>query len=599
MRIKKIILFPALLILVMVLSGCGTGVNEKAIKKEIASLYGENRMIEGDYDPLLAASCNNGTFVGREMNDVVSYKGVPYAEPPTGELRWKDPVPAGDRDGVYEAYYYGYSPVQTEWPSELGSYYPKSEDCLTLNVWTNNNGPSEGKTVMVFFHGGSYGWGGTCDPMYDGQNLVEKYPDLVLVTVEYRLGIMGFIDFSAVPGGEEFATSGNLGLLDQICALKWINKNIAAFGGDPENVTIFGESAGGGSVSLLPLIGEADGLYKRAIAQSGSVALTYSKSECQELTRILLEESGCSTMDQLMALSEEEIIKINEELNDYNNFPERDGIVLPVDPYGAYENGRAAKIDLMTGTNSDEFRYWIKEMGYEAGLPGYPIYRHVLPILYENNLKTFSHEEKKYLGAFFAARLGETKIWQLTEFYNEMLFRLPAMKQAELHAANGNNVYTYYWTMPGEDEFIGACHAIELSYIFNNPQVKTYNGKRYDRDLADIAQDMWVNFARTGDPSAGEMKWEKYDGDTRKTMVLGEEAGIEPDLKGDQREALEPLLRHYINGCYWQMDYLVPQTIRIAMQVIRAIMLLAAIIIVTALLIRTRREKKRSRRDSK
>ena len=208
-------------------------------------------------------------------------------------------------DGVYEAKYFGKSPVQSEWVSEVGSYYPQSEDCLTLNVWTNAAGPREGKTVMVFFHGGSYGWGATSDPIYDGHHLVEKHPDLVLVTVEYRLGIFGFIDFLEVPGGEAYAESGNLGLLDQVCALQWVRDNVAAFGGDLENVTIFGESAGAGSVSLLPLMAGTQGLFKRIIAESGSVTLTYSREECKKLTRLLLDKSGCATMDELTALSEE------------------------------------------------------------------------------------------------------------------------------------------------------------------------------------------------------------------------------------------------------------------------------------------------------
>lgn len=594
---KIVIILFLILVMVIPLGGCG-GESENKVKEEMLAAYGENQPIDGTYDASLAANCSNGVFVGRREEDVISFKGVPYAEPPTGNHRWKDPVPAKDSDKIYEAYYYGASPIQTEWPSEHGSYYPKSEDCLKLNVWTNTKGPAEGKTVMVFFHGGSYGWGGTSDQMYDGHNLVEKYPDLVLVTVEYRLGIMGFIDFIAVRGGENFNTSGNLGLLDQVCALKWIRKNIASFGGNPDNVTIFGESAGGGSVSLLPLVKEADGLYRRAIAESGSIALTYSRSECQELTKLLLEKSGCSTMDELMALPEEKIIAINEEMNDYNNFPERDGVVLPVDPYAEYESGRASKIDLMTGTNSDEFRYWIREMGYEVGgLPGMPIYRRVIPILYENNRETLSHHDRKRVDGFIAATHQLSRVWQLTEFYNEMLFRLPAVKQAQLHADNGNKVYNYYWTMPGEDEMIGACHAIELSYIFNNPQVTTYNGNLYDRNLADIAQDMWVNFARTGDPSTGEITWEQYDSRTRKTMVLGEDVYMEEDLKGEQRTLLEPLLRYYFNGCYWQMDYLVPQTIRIIVQAVRAVAILVSGIVGLVILVKQRSKRKKKLKE--
>lgn len=247
----------------------------------------------------------------------------------------------------------------------MGSYYPQGEDCLTLNVWTNRTGPVSGKAVMVFFHGGSYGWGATSDPIYDGHNLVRKFPDLVLVTVEYRTGIMGFIDFSGVPGGEAYRTSGNLGLLDQACGLRWVRENISAFGGDPENVTIFGESAGGGSAALLPLMKEAKGLFRRSIAESGSVALTYSREECRNLTARLLKYSKCSSMEELLALTEAQLMKVNEKLNDYNNFPERDGIVLPEDPYGAWEDPALKDLDFMTGTNADECRYWIREMGYE------------------------------------------------------------------------------------------------------------------------------------------------------------------------------------------------------------------------------------------
>ena len=140
-------------------------------------LYRENKEITVEYDESLAVKCNNGTFVGKEESGVLAFKGVPYAEQPVDELRWKIAEPAADNDGVYEAYYYGKSPIQSEWASEVGSYYEQGEDCLDLNIWTNTKNTSANKTVMVFFHGGSYGWGGTSDPLYDGHNLVEKYDD--------------------------------------------------------------------------------------------------------------------------------------------------------------------------------------------------------------------------------------------------------------------------------------------------------------------------------------------------------------------------------------------------------------------------------------
>ena len=500
---------------------------ENPEKTKMQKKAGINRIITESYDESLAAHCHNGTFVGQADGAVLSFKGIPYAEPPVGRLRWKNPVLVSDREGVYEAKYFGKSPIQTEWFSEVGSYYLKGEDCLNLNVWVNIQDSSKEKTVMVFFHGGSFGWGGTSDPLYDGHNLVEKFPDISLVTVGYRTGIMGFIDFSSGPGGEDYATSGNLGLLDQVCALKWIQKNIKAFGGNPDNVTIFGESAGGGSVSLLPLIEGTKGLFRRIIAESGSVCQSYSRRESRYLTQMLLKNSKCSNMEELMALSEEELMNLNEDLNDSNNFPLRDGIVLPEELYSAWENPDLADIDFMTGTNKDELRYWIRELGYDVPvLPNLLAYKLQMPIAYENVMKKMSAEEKELTDRFMQLQSGE-KIWKITEFYNELLFRVPALEQAIRHKGKS---YNYYWTMPGADKTLGSCHAVELAYVFNNPQADLYTGGLYDEKLADITQNMWVNFARIGDPGTDEYAWEPYTSENRKTMVLGQEIGMTTDL---------------------------------------------------------------------
>ena len=285
-------------------------------RARIREAWGENRAAEEPYDPALAAVCANGTFLGTRKGQVLCFRGIPFACPPVGELRWKKPQPAPDRGGVYEARYNGRSPIQTEWPSERASYYPQGEDCLYLNVWTAEP-RGEKKTVMVFIHGGSYGWGGTADPLYDGENLVRAHPEVVLVTIAYRVGIAGFVDFSGVPGGEAYPDAPNLGLWDQIEALRWIRRNIAAFGGDPDKVTIFGESAGGGSVSLLPFIPEAKGLFRRVIAESGSVALTYSREECRDFTRRLMKAAGADTMRDLLELTEEELAEVNRKVNFY------------------------------------------------------------------------------------------------------------------------------------------------------------------------------------------------------------------------------------------------------------------------------------------
>ena len=199
---------------------------------------------------------------------------------------------------------------------------------------------------MVFIHGGNYRGGATSDPLYDGYNLIEKYSDIILITVEYRLGLLGFIDFSSVPGGEDYKTSTNLGLLDQICALKWIQKNIKKFGGDPQKITLFGNSAGGVSASLLSLIDGTEGLFKRIISQSGPMSLTFSSEESKDLTKRLLKKSGASNMKDLLSLSEEKILEIYTSLNDYSNYAPRDGIVLPTDLYDKYKSGVTKNLDM-------------------------------------------------------------------------------------------------------------------------------------------------------------------------------------------------------------------------------------------------------------
>ncbi len=292
---------------------------------------------------------------------------------------------------------------------------------------------------------------------------------------------------------------------------------------------------------------------------------------------MLLEKSGCSTMDELMALSEGTLMELNEYLNDSNNFPERDGIVLPYDLYGAWEDEGLADIDIMVGTNSDECRYWINEMGYYAPIfPKSFIYRMGMPFMYENDLRVMSDEEKDLADQFMDMQDGG-KIWRLTEFFNELLFRIPALEQAARHKGTS---YYYYWTMPGADETLGACHAIELAYVFSNPQADIYTGGLYNGKLADTVQDMWVNFARSGDPGTDEYKWEPYTADSRKTMVLGEEIGMTEDLGKERRELIEPLLHHYFNGCYSQLDYNVPQLYRIIAQAAAVLALAAAVIFV-------------------
>lgn len=520
-------------------------------KAEILASYGVNRVITDEYDESLAVKCSCGTFVGRKNGDVLSFRGVPYAQQPTGERRWKRPVPVEDSDGVYEAYYNGKSPVQTEIDSERASYYPQGEDCLYLNIWTNTACEDTNKTVMVFFHGGSYGWGGTADPLYNGESFVKAHPDVIMVTVGYRVGLLGFIDFCEVKGGEDFPDAPNLGILDQIESLRWVQKNIAFFGGNPRNVTIFGESAGGGSVSILPIIDEAKGLFRRVIAQSGSVALTFSKKECLPYTRKLLRGSGAKCMDDLMKLSEDEIIELNKRLDLDNNFPQRDGKLIPVNPYEAYKNGKTADVDMLIGTNRNELNYWIGELG------GIVPFRFGIPVKFENDLKNLSKTDKRRVAKFMNGLKGHS-MWKIAEFYNEVMFRLPALNQAELHSHNGGKVFMYYFTEPSTIKFRGACHAVELAYVFGNTNETIYTGSPANKKLSNAVMSMWANFARFGNPSLPSLVWEQFDTVNRATMMISKRPHIQHDILKKRRKLLSPLLRHMINASYTELDLNVP-----------------------------------------
>ncbi len=520
-------------------------------KERIRESWGENRRITDEYDPALAAKCTNGIFVGRRKDSLLVFRGIPFACPPVGELRWKKPQPVPDGEDVQEAYYNGKTPIQTEWPSERASYYPQGEDCLYLNVWTAPEKQPQGKTVMVFIHGGSYGWGGTADPLYDGENFVRAHPEIVLITIGYRVGLMGFVDFSQIEGGEEFPDAPNLGIWDQIEALRWIRRNADAFGGDPEKVTIFGESAGGGSVSILPFIPEAKGLFRRVIAESGSAALTYSREECADFTRRLIKETGAASMRDLMLLSESRLMEVNEKLNYFNNFPQRDGVLIPEDPYAPYREGRTADVDMLIGTNADETNYWINEVG------GIIPFRIGLPIQYENNLRLLRPEDRRRARQYMKSQAGHS-IWKISGFFTEIMFRLPAVRQAEEHSRNGGKVYMYYWKEHSRLPHLRACHAVELAYVFGNTEDTIYTGEPADPALSRQVQDQWVRFAQTGDPGDENLPWPAYDTENRWTMILANSSGAVKDPLSAQRTLLEPILEYRLNASYADMDYNVP-----------------------------------------
>ena len=477
--------------------------------------------------------CENGVMLGKSTDGVASFKGVPYAKPPVNELRWKAPQAPDPSDQEIECYDFGYAALQYEWPSEPASYSPKSEDCLTLNIWENEGivGSEDQKPVMVFFHGGAYGWGGTTDPVYNGQNFAKAHDDVIIVTCNYRLGLMSFADFSKVEGGEEY-TDINLGIRDHIAALQWIQKNISGFGGDPDNVTIFGESAGAWSTTALMISPKARGLFKRAIAQSGQVA-PKSREDAQKYAEFIMQSSGAKNMRELLAISGDEWIKLDDEkkIADECCYAIADGDIIPEDFNKAIEDAAKSGVKLLIGSNTDEWNYfqedsdgettqekfnsWVDEMdGMIAEArdmtdqDGKAAIEEL--IRYEESIvpEEYSGDEKVKSALAKSGLVSELWRYEILDF-------------ADRFANAGGDTYVYLWKVPStrEDMYKSAVHAVELPYVFNNLEVGQVAGE-VDTNVAAKAQKSWISFAKTGDPTVEGADWKKYKTAERDTMVI-------------------------------------------------------------------------------
>ena len=506
-----------------------------------------NSEITGDYDKTHAVKCINGTFVGTEENGVVSWLGIPYAKPPVGERRFKAPEYVDARDGVFEAKYYGKGAYgSTGYPDCIQKL--ESEDCLYLNIWVNTDDKTEKKPVMVWIHGGAYVVGSGSQAGYSGANLVQRQSDIIMVNINYRLNMYGFMDFSSVPGGENFKTAPCNGLLDQAMALRWVHENIAAFGGDPDNVTIFGQSAGGGSVSILPVMKEANQYFQKVIAQSGSTTLAFPV-DCKAAkgkTKALLEYTGCKTMDDIMALSEEKLQEAYvKAVGQFTSCPYYGTEVLPEAPIELYKKGYAKHISIMAGSTADEARLFMGEG----------------PMLSLEEQKKFAmnavgdavpylkEEDKKYYEEFKrVCRFKEPGLIE-TEFINELMFRVPMLNQLDMQSAF-NKTFCYYWSYPGSNVDVGAAHSVELLFVFDLRCVGTtnaFNGTNIPEEIFASVQQMWTNFARCGNPSTDKVKWEPYSEKDQDVLDIAGpgDLNMKKGLLADQYKAVLPLIGYY------------------------------------------------------
>ncbi|MCF0138405.1 MAG: carboxylesterase/lipase family protein [Oscillospiraceae bacterium] len=538
---KKLIKSVALLLalsMIFLLCGCSGG------KKNGPFELGANKEITGEYDESLAAVTENGVFVGTNEDGADIWRGIPFAKAPVGELRWKAPQKLDSSDKVYEAYHYGFKPIQPYADAD-----DLSEDCLTLNVFTGEDRSVENKPVMVFIHGGAYALEATSDEFYLGDYFARQNPDIVFVTIEYRLGILGYMNFDEVEGGEDYKEAGNLGLLDQIAALEWIQNNIKAFGGDPDNVTILGESAGAGSVSLIPVVDGTEDLYDKIIAMSGGVHFIAPVDERREVTQNIVDISGADTMDELLALPEDYIKKNIEELSTYiPPAPVLDGVILPETEAELYEKWTEATKDkaVIIGSNGNETRY---DLSFWLELPE-KYHAQYMEYCYEKVYNMLDPDSKKVFDRVMAEFEGtDSERWEtINRIFDHLGFTTPANYQAECSSENGQT-YMYFFNTPSDTcPLAKSFHSVELPLLFSNPGCFeiTFADNAAVRDMGLVMQEMFVNFAKTGNPSAEGVEWPVYDANTRSTMVFTDDARteVQNDPNGYMREIFTPLLKY-------------------------------------------------------
>lgn len=507
--------------MMMLLAGCGGSSNGD----------GEETAATAD---AVKVVCDNGVMLGKTEDGVTSFLGVPYAKPPVGDLRWKAPEAPDASDAEVECFDFGYTALQYEWPTEPASSFPKNEDCLTLNIWESEGSEeaTEAKPVMVFFHGGAYGWGGTTDPTYNGQNFAKDNGDVILVTCNYRLGLMAWADFSQIEGGEEY-TDINLGLRDHIAALQWIQKNIAGFGGDPDNVTIFGESAGGWSTTALTVSPKAKGLFKRAIAESGGFPAK-DREAAQEFAAYILEVSGAKNMDDLLAISGDEWMKLDEEkwIADECCGAVYDGDIIPLpEDMDAAIKDAAGRVEMIVGTNLSEWNYFEEDSEGETPEEKFASWVEGMDAMYDEAYEGTDDDGKKAIEDLIAyeaenvpeeyATPAEVKAALAKSGFVSETWRYEILNFADRFADAGGTIYDYLWTVPStlDQMYKSAVHAVELPYVFNNLEDNIYAGK-VDKATAERTQEAWTNFAKTGNPSIESAEWQTYDTKDRMTMLI-------------------------------------------------------------------------------
>lgn len=486
-----------------------------------------------------------GKVEGLEKDGVQIWRGVPFAKPPVGELRFMPPQPPEAWEGVRDATKFAPFAPQLAGGMDriLGRGAPPSdEDCLYLNIWSpaadNANRP-----VLFWIHGGAFVTGSGATPWYDGRSFASQ-GDVVVVTINYRLGVLGFLHLAEF--GEEYATSGNNGILDQITALEWVRDNIAAFGGDPNNVTIFGESAGAMSVGTLLATPLAKGLFHKAILQSGAAHNVRSAEHATKAARNVLDTLEFNgTIDELKSVPVEKLLEAASKAT--ISFPNArlfqpviDGNVLPKAPHKLIAEGSAANVPVLIGTTLDEMNLftmldptWTKldEAGIKARCA------------WMVGEETFAK-----VSGYYADQPAASPLQKWTSMLTDKTFWIPSVRLSEAQIAHAPVwMYRFDWASPVFDGKLGSCHALEIPFVWNNLDkagVTNFTGDSPARQaIADAMHAAWIAFAKTGNPNTLTLgEWSAYDPNSRPTLIFNSQNRIENDPQAEVRQLWEGVL---------------------------------------------------------
>lgn len=472
-----------------------------------------------------------GVLAGAREGGVGVFRGVPYARPPLGHLRFAPPAELEAWHGVRPATDFAPAPAQR--PDalvqrlHLAGEGPFAEDCLYLNVWTPATPAADrgARPVLVWIPGGAFIGGAASSPIYDGHHLAAR-GDVVVVTVNYRVGALGFLQL-------EDAAS-NLGLLDQIAALRWVREHISRFGGDPGNVTVFGESAGAGSLCALLAMPASDGLMRRAIVQSAAPDGVLDPAEAARRAKLFLRHLGLEApaAAPLREVPTESLLDAQDRTQKDGPFangmlfaPVVDGVHLPQRPLDAVRAGAARHVDLVIGTTREELQL------YALGAPENTIGAALLPRLVAGLVG--EEAAGALIDRYRRARPTATATQLYYAIHTDFAMRIPSIELAQAQAECGGTSYMYQFTWPSplQEGALGACHALDLPFTFGTleaPGMKEFAGTGpVPERISQQVMDAWVAFARTGDPShSGIGPWPTYDAERRATFLFGEHSHV-------------------------------------------------------------------------